>query len=168
MLLYLNKDTFIGPNGAALADELRCLRAHGVPIVLVHECRAQEGGCEFDRFFHVTPPDLAQGGLYKEIALPLHASDRHLATTLSLIATRLGATKRPTTFSEVVKTPMQAVRPTDERSSHLRHTPVAEETSTADEGRWSCKASTPFGSAGQGWAWPKIFRAERTESWSEA
>ena len=34
------------------------------------------GGCEFDRFLHVTPKDLVLGGLYKPIAIS-HYPDGH-------------------------------------------------------------------------------------------
>ena len=62
MLLYLNKQTFVGEAGPRLAAELRIARAHDISIVLVHEARVTHGAVDFDRFFHVTPPDLAQGG----------------------------------------------------------------------------------------------------------
>jgi len=81
-----------------------------MPLVLVHEVRDDHGGCEFERFFAVTPPDLAQAqGLYRQIATPLHASERHLAIALSLIASQLGAAKLPHDKSRTC--PMDVVQP---------------------------------------------------------
>ena len=84
-LIYLNTDTFLGERGEALANELRYIfglsrgvRADArsceplVKVIMVHERRATSGGCEFDRFLHVTPKDLVIGGLYKPIAISLY------------------------------------------------------------------------------------------------
>ena len=93
MLLYLNKDSFMGDAGSHLAAELRLARSNGNAIVLVHEQRDTHGWCDFDRFFYVTPADLAQGGLFKDIAMPLMARYRHLAVAISLIASKMGAVR---------------------------------------------------------------------------
>ena len=37
MLLYLNRDTFVGAAGDHLAHEVRCARANGFPLALIHE-----------------------------------------------------------------------------------------------------------------------------------
>ena len=81
-LLYLNVNTFEGQAGDRLADELRFLlglpgggRAGRVPpdqmvkVIMIHERDEAAGGCDFDRFLHVTPRDLVMGGLYKPVAV---------------------------------------------------------------------------------------------------
>ena len=67
MLLYLSKDTFVGPAGDRLAEEVRALRAAKLPVLLLHE----KTSCEFNTFFQTTPQDLIAGGLYKMVALEL-------------------------------------------------------------------------------------------------
>jgi hypothetical protein len=59
--------------------------------LLVHECRATHGGCDFENFFLTTPVDLLQVGIYREIATPMHAHPRHLAVAMSLLARKMGA-----------------------------------------------------------------------------
>jgi len=71
-VLYLNMKTFIDEEGDRLAAQLRTLRAYApsVRIIMVHEQDEAAHGCEFDRFFHVTPPDLVREGLYRQMATP--------------------------------------------------------------------------------------------------
>ena len=103
VLLYLNMDTFMEDSGMRLNAELRVImgsapyKARRLCILLVHEMRPECGGCEFDRFFHVCPPDLIKppGDLFKTIAIGLHAHERHLAVALSQMALRLGAIAKP-------------------------------------------------------------------------
>ena len=94
-LLYLNRDTFVGAQGDALADEIRYI--FGLPgggrdvgaelgsnptpcvkVVMMHEQDEGRGACEFDRFLHVTPKDLVIGGLYKPIALSMYAGEQQV------------------------------------------------------------------------------------------
>ena len=99
MLLYLNDQTFMGEAGERLANEIKWVtelsrqRQRNIRILLVHETRADHGGCPFDRFFHVTPASLVRppGDLYKPVAVPLHAHPRHIAVALCQIAIDLGA-----------------------------------------------------------------------------
>lgn len=62
----------------------------------------------------MTPADLARGGLYKDIAIPLHASERHLAVELSLIARKLGAQRVKRRDGGASTTPLVAAQ------AHLR------------------------------------------------
>ena len=102
-LLYLNEDTFVGPKGDALADEVRHVlglpgSGHSkgsalVPIIMVHERDLEKGGCEFDRFFHVTPKDLVVGGLFKAIAVSRYAA-LHEPISCAEICRAMGLQKR--------------------------------------------------------------------------
>ena len=55
MLLYLNNDTFVGPEGEALADEVRAALKVDMPLLMLHENDEANGGCPFARFFETTP-----------------------------------------------------------------------------------------------------------------
>ena len=105
MIVYLNKETFVGPAGERFASELRLVQSdkklkERVTLLLVHETRMEHGGCDFDRFFHVTPADLVRppGDLFRTIATPLHAHERHVAVALSQLATTLGAKVKPSSL----------------------------------------------------------------------
>ena len=50
MLLYLNNSTFVDELGHVLVTEVRCARANGIPIVLIHENDEEQGGCAFERW----------------------------------------------------------------------------------------------------------------------
>ena len=50
-VLYLNAQTFVGPAGDRLAEEVRAARASAFPIVMVHENGHERGGCLFGHFF---------------------------------------------------------------------------------------------------------------------
>ena len=58
LLLYLNKDTWVGEDGAELAEIVRAAWAHQVEVLIVHENDAEREGCEFSHFFTTTPQDL--------------------------------------------------------------------------------------------------------------
>ena len=60
-------------------------------MLLVHECRDELGACDFDRFLHLTADDLIRDGLFSVLAVQLHASTRHLAASLALLALACGA-----------------------------------------------------------------------------
>lgn len=92
MLLYLNADTFSSDEAqaAALGAEVQDAMQRGVNIVLVHECDRARRGCDFKRFFEVTPPHLIAHGLYAQIAVPCHASP-HRQVSLALTAQAFGA-----------------------------------------------------------------------------
>ena len=98
-LLYLNVHTFADEEeGDRLADDLRLLTrfAPQVQIVLVHENDPSAGGCEFDRFFHVTPPDLVHSGLYKLIAVALYPDDFEPASFFEVMKSMGLSKKRKT------------------------------------------------------------------------
>ena len=61
-LLYLNNQTFVGEDGAALAAQVRQARTAGLTMIMFHEQQAEKGACSFDRFFSITPEDLIEQG----------------------------------------------------------------------------------------------------------
>ena len=97
MLVYLNKETFVGP--AASASRGNCASCvdkklkERVTLLLVHETRMEHGGCDFDPSFRrrriVGPP-----GICSDVATPLHAHERHVAVALSQLA-NVGAKVKP-------------------------------------------------------------------------
>jgi len=95
MLLFLAEQTFLGDQGAQLAEELRRARAAGFPVVMLHENDEENGGCEFGRFFATTPQDLIAGGLYKALALAFYPGP-FMPVSVALVATALGAAERRT------------------------------------------------------------------------
>ena len=92
MLLYLNKDSFVSDE--RLAEQVKQAREDKLKIVIAHENDPDLGGCQFSRFFEVTPQErmsqrdarpeppllpptlsllptpqeLIAGGLYKDLA----------------------------------------------------------------------------------------------------
>ena len=121
IFLYLASDTFVGPAGEQLAAHVRTARAHGFPIVMVHENDGEKGGCDFSRcapshaantracaheeetertcpasvpprFFETTPSDLICDGLYKDLAVAF-MSGQHREVSFAILAKKLGATK---------------------------------------------------------------------------
>ena len=58
VVLVLNSATFVGEQGEALAAELREARLRDARVLAIHVIQTEEGGCEFDHFFSVTPADL--------------------------------------------------------------------------------------------------------------
>jgi len=91
MLLYLNKETFAGAAGAALAAEVGdTLGSGGPPLMLVHECDPAKGGVPLGDFFQSTPPALLEKGLFKRAVVQLKGGDeRAVGVRLGLQA--LGA-----------------------------------------------------------------------------
>jgi len=102
MLLYLNNQTFVGEAREALAHELKQARSHSITIVLVHECDTTYGGCPFDVFFELTPPELIADGLYKKIAIACHAG-AHRLVSLAIIAKELGAVPKHSQVAEAIR-----------------------------------------------------------------
>ena len=82
-ILYLNKDTFVSDE--RLADQVRTVRAIGVPVVMAHEIDPDRSGCEFSRFFATTPQDLVDNGLYKSLACTFHPGRHREARTSNCI-----------------------------------------------------------------------------------
>jgi len=89
-LLYLNKRTFLGEEGARLADLIRTALQENRRILLVHENDPERDGCEFGRFFQTTPDDLIQRGIYKTVAVALH-TEPYRSVSYALAAQALGA-----------------------------------------------------------------------------
>ena len=69
MILYLTKDIFIGPQGEALAAEVRAAIRARVRVLLVHPIEV----CEFNRVIDTSPRDLVQAGLFQDIAVELRS-----------------------------------------------------------------------------------------------
>ena len=66
MLLYLNEDSFVSDE--RLAEQVKQAREDKLKIVIAHENDPDLGGCQFSRFFEVTPQELIAGGLYRDLA----------------------------------------------------------------------------------------------------
>ena len=92
-LLYLNASTFVGPDGEALADDVRAARSFDVPIVLVHENDPSAGGCPFGTFFQTTPADLIDGGLFGPVAIEWHPGP-YRSVSIAEVAKALGGRAR--------------------------------------------------------------------------
>ena len=72
-----------------LVREVRAAKEAGMPFLLIHETEESRGGCEFQRFFDVTPPDLVKAGLYRQLAIAWHQGS-HLLVSRALAAEALG------------------------------------------------------------------------------
>ena len=59
MLLYLNADTW---SDERLAEQVKQAREDKLKIVIAHENDPDLGGCQFSRFFEVTPQERAGVG----------------------------------------------------------------------------------------------------------
>ena len=68
MLLYLNQNTWLEDDGERLAEQVKQAREDKLKIVMVHENDPALGGCAFDRMFEVTPQELINDGLYRNLA----------------------------------------------------------------------------------------------------
>jgi len=90
-LLLLSTQTFVGEDGARLADEVRHALSDGIPILLVHVVEGEPDGCEFDHFFETTPSDLVAAGLYRPIALQWFKRAGFNSVSVALIGQWLGA-----------------------------------------------------------------------------
>ena len=101
LCLYLNRETFgTSPMGRRLAEEVRAALKCSVPVLLLHENDPSKGGTEFNIFFHTTPDDLINGGLFFDIAIPLYFSPRDMAVSREMALKALRkweVTKPPTT-----------------------------------------------------------------------
>jgi len=89
MLLYLNNKTFHNEARHSLSREIRLAMHYGIGIILVHENDEENGGCNFARFFDLTPDDLIRDGLYKKIAVAFHP-EPHREISIALLAKELG------------------------------------------------------------------------------
>ena len=91
-LLLLSKNTFVGVAGDQLAAEVRAAWAVGLPIVTVHATPGlpDGDGCQFERFFSVTPNDLIRQGLFSGLAVPWYAGE-HARVSFAVLMQALGA-----------------------------------------------------------------------------
>jgi hypothetical protein len=93
MHLYLNKDTFVGEAGAALAEEVATRIKEKNPPLLVHEIASstEKGGVDFAHFFTsgVTPPDLLAKGILSRIAVSIKGGGER-STCIRLALQALG------------------------------------------------------------------------------
>jgi len=94
MLLYLNRETFVGETGEKLADEVRLALSAGTRVAMIHENDEAKSGCPFYVFFQTTPPDLISSGLYKSLAIAFMGSEAHREVSRALFAKVLGATRQ--------------------------------------------------------------------------
>ena len=85
-VLYLNFNTFADEDGEGLAEQVRLARASKLPIVMPHENDPDKGGCQFERFFATTPPDLIRDGLYKKLAFPCFPGKIDRLGSLAMVA----------------------------------------------------------------------------------
>lgn len=94
-LLCLNSETWLGSDGRALADQVAPLLLHQtrVRLVLLHENDPRRGGCPFARFFQTTPTALIDSGIYKDIAVAMHAAP-YRSVSCVLAAQAIGARPR--------------------------------------------------------------------------
>ena len=97
LLLYLNKDTWVGEDGAELVEIVRAAWQHQVEVLIVHENDPARNGCEFGHFFGTTPQSLIDAGIYKTIAIALHPAP-HREVSLALVAQACGA--RPSKYGK--------------------------------------------------------------------
>ena len=62
LLLYLNRDTWVGDRGVELEKIVRAAWAQRVEVLMVHENDPGRKGCEFGEFFTTTPQSLIDEG----------------------------------------------------------------------------------------------------------
>jgi len=90
-LLYLNKRTYMDDMGVTLAQEVRGARASGLQVAMMHENDEARGGCPFSTFFHSSPQDLIDSGLYRTLAIAFVTGEGHREVSRLLFAKSLGA-----------------------------------------------------------------------------
>uniref|UniRef100_A0A7S4BYN7 TIR domain-containing protein n=2 Tax=Chrysotila carterae TaxID=13221 RepID=A0A7S4BYN7_CHRCT len=88
LMLYLNNVTFLGEEGAQLAQTVRAARAQGTRIVLFHENDEAFGGGPFSWHFTTTPSDLISDGIFSDIAVEFFTMP-HREVSLALAAQAL-------------------------------------------------------------------------------
>ena len=78
LLLYLNEDSFVSDE--RLAEQVKQAREDKLKIVMAHENDPALGGCQFSRFFEVTPQErMSNSGARPEPPLPLQPSPPNAA-----------------------------------------------------------------------------------------
>lgn len=136
--LYLNDATFVGSDGALLAEEVRIAMAAKLPIVMVHENDPDKGGVQFDRFFTTTPSDLIQDGIYKKLALACYPGTQDRACSLATVAkvglgfTAIHRSALPSVLSQICdSSTRKRLSRLAGRLSVRRHTMTVQVTGTA-------------------------------------
>lgn len=93
-------------------NQVRAAREGHLEIVMAHETDPEKGGCQFERFFSTTPPDLIRNGLYKALAIACFAGELDRQGSLATIA-KLGlgfcdtkTSRRALSFREGSKSPL--------------------------------------------------------------
>jgi len=89
MILLLNDSTFSGVGNSDLTSEIKLAQQHGIEITLAHENDPARDGCDFNRFFVTTPPELINSGLYSKLAIPCH-KEPYRQISLSMVAKAIG------------------------------------------------------------------------------
>ena len=144
-LLYLNRLTFTEQEGEALADEVRMARQAGIRILMLHENDKASGGCEFGRFFEVTPKDLISDGLYSALALAFYPKPFR-SVSVCLAARALGAVDVRTVASRLTSLSRRRVA---HMENDLEEANVAEDGGGRPLGREG-RAATRIQSAARG------------------
>jgi len=138
-VLYLNLKTF---ESEALAEDLRAIRAAGIPVLMLHERDVERNGCEFDRFFHTTPNDLIADGLYAKLAIPMFEREAR-DVSLALVAKALGATKKR---RSAVLQSIRSTRGASTVTSTVRSTTTPPPSSVRSDGLEAIERSTRMAS----------------------
>ena len=92
-LLYLSDETFVGDVGKLFAEQMRVVKARGIPYLMIHENDPERHGCEFGHFFSTTPQDLIENGIYGPLAITFSWGE-HRQVSLVLAAKVLGAVEK--------------------------------------------------------------------------
>ena len=93
VLLLLSQSTFVGQAGEVLANRVRAAMEANMSFIMIHQTDVSNDGCEFERFFSVTPPDLIKNGLYRQLAVPWYPAP-HLRVSCVVAAQALGAVQQ--------------------------------------------------------------------------
>jgi len=96
ILIYLTSKTWADPSGYSkeFAEDVKIAIDAGCRLILAHEVMSPvivndtRDACTFDHFFLVTPHDLINQGLYREVALPLKAG-AYRDVSLTMLAMKL-------------------------------------------------------------------------------
>ena len=76
-LLTAHLSSTTSHTGRKLADEVRCARSNGFPVVMLHATPDNEDGCEFSRFFGDEPRHPHMSRQILSVALNLRLWRRH-------------------------------------------------------------------------------------------
>jgi len=128
--LYLNKHTFDGQAGTALANEVGDWRAAGLQVVMAHENDDERGGCPFQAIIEMTPRRLVVGGLYDKLAIAFVGGESHRVVSHKQLAGLLGAV-RPSDTASLRRSPSDS----EARSSASKRSVARSSSSRRSEAR---------------------------------